>query len=66
MPANLKKLRTTGLVFINHTCETCGNPAYFGVGVSFRRALNAFVAERHKEGQELLGKWYCGEHYESA
>jgi hypothetical protein len=63
MPAQLKKLRSTGLVFLTHSCEECGTYACFGVGVSIRKAMNTIVAGG--DGQKMLGKWYCGEHYQN-
>lgn len=49
---------------LTHTCEDCGESAYFGVGVSFRLALNAYAAGKYDHAQEFLGRWYCGKHYE--
>jgi hypothetical protein len=39
------------------TCETCGEPAYFGRSVQFGLALNAYAA-----GKFELAKWCCGKH----
>lgn len=63
MPVKLRRLRSTNLVFIAHTCDECGADANFGIGVSFRKALNQMVAGKTNEGQRLLGKWYCLKHW---
>ena len=62
MAVRLAKLKTSQLVFIEHTCETCGGFAPFGFGVSLRAAMNAFVAHKGDLGQKLLGRWFCSEH----
>lgn len=62
MPVKVKRLRSTGLVFIDHTCEDCGEYANFGIDVSFRNALNQMVIGKTEEGEKLLGKWYCEKH----
>lgn len=48
---------------LTHTCEVCGEAAYFGEGVQFRLALNAHAAGKFEHVQELLGKWYCEKHW---
>ena len=62
MPVRAAKLRNSGLVFIEHTCEVCGAYACFGEGVSLRQALNLIIIGKVAEGQKLLGRWFCGLH----
>lgn len=63
MPVRLGKIPGTGADAILHSCEDCGESAYFGVGVSFRKALNAAAKGKVKLAKELLGKWYCHKHW---
>lgn len=63
MPVRLGKIKGTGAIAFLHTCEDCGKDACFGVGVSYRKALNAIDKEKIGLGKELLGKWYCHKHW---
>lgn len=63
MPIRLGKIPNTGAIAFLHTCENCGEYACFGIGVSYRKALNAIEEGRIELGKELLGKWYCLEHW---
>lgn len=49
-----REYRPAARVFI-FTCEVCGGPACFGVGVNLRRALTTGNVDH-------AGKWYCREH----
>lgn len=60
MPVHIETIKDTEAQAIIHTCENCGAPAFFGIGVSLRKALNAVVKGRLELAKELLGKWYCG------
>ena len=58
MPARARRLNS-GATVIEHFCENCKAPAYFGIGVSLRAALNAADKGKVALAKELLGKWYC-------
>lgn len=59
MPAKLTKIEGSGAIALEHTCDTCGKPAYFGVGVSFNKALIMHDKGKIERAKEFLGKWYC-------
>lgn len=63
MPVRLGKIPITGAIAFLHSCEECGENAYFGIDVSYRRALNAIENGKIELGKELLGKWYCLTHW---
>lgn len=61
MPIYIKTIEDTGAQALIHTCDKCGAPAFFGIGVSLRKALNAAVKGKIELAKELLGQWYCGD-----
>ncbi len=63
MPVRLGKIRDTGAQAFLHTCEICGENACFGIGRSYRLALNAVEKGKFDLAKELLGKWYCLTHW---
>lgn len=62
MPLQLTRLRATGAVIWNATCETCGAPAGFGYDVHARKGLGLIADGKRDEGYRWLGRWYCAEH----
>ncbi len=69
MPVRIGKIKYldgnyTGASAFLHTCEICGEAAYFGFKASFRSALNQLVKGNIDKARELLGKWFCLEHKE--
>jgi hypothetical protein len=62
MPARIEKI-STGADALIHTCEICQENAYFGVDISYRRALNEREKGNLGLAQEFLGKWYCLIHW---
>lgn len=63
MPTQLIKIPETLATAILHSCEVCGEYAPFGVGVAYRKALNADFKGKNGLAKELLGKWYCLTHW---
>ena len=63
MPVRLGKIKETGADAFLHTCEECKEWGCFGVGVSYRRALNAIANDKIDQAKEFLGKWYCLTHW---
>ena len=60
MPVQIQMIYSTEALVLTHSCDGCGTKdAPFGVGVSFRKALNAQVKGKLHLLPELLGKWYC-------
>ena len=62
MPVQLVRLRATGAVFWQLTCETCGGDAPFGYDVRARKGLSLIAEGKRDEGYRWLGTWYCGQH----
>lgn len=63
MTIRLGKIKGTGADAFLHTCEECEGNAYFGIDVSYRKALNAIADGKISLAKELLGKWYCLKHW---
>lgn len=53
MPATSHQIPDGGARVLLFTCEDCGGPACFGVGVHLHDALSA-------KDQSKAGLWYCG------
>lgn len=55
MVATTKRIDSGALVLVL-TCERCGKPACYGIGVgSIREAIT-------KKNGALMGRWYCRDH----
>lgn len=63
MPVRTRIIPQTGLSVLEHLCEDCGKPAYFGIGVFLNKAFQAFDNDKMELAKELLGKWYCVTHW---
>ena len=63
MPIIVTKIPETGAIVYEHFCEICGGYATFGIDVFLKKAFNALDRKDIKLAKELLGKWYCGEHW---
>lgn len=67
MPIEVARIKKTGAIVINKSCETCGGDAPFGVGADVRGALSRALQLRAANADDgswkrRLGKWYCREH----
>ena len=63
MPVQLTRSRSTGAIYWNKTCETCGSDrAPFGYGCQPVRGVGLILEGKRDEGYRRLGQWYCAEH----
>lgn len=63
MPVRLGSVKKSGGLAFLHTCEICGDCAYFGVDVNLDKALFAVERKKFSLAKKLLGKWYCLIHW---
>lgn len=66
MPIRARRIKETDTTILEHTCEDCGIPAYFGKDVQLRKAFIAADKGQLELAKKLLGKWYCYEHWKEA
>lgn len=66
MPCRTRKIKDTNAVVLEHLCEECGKPAYYGYNVHIERAFKARDKGQLGAAKELLGKWYCLKHKKEA
>lgn len=58
--------REGGASVLLHVCEVCGADAPFGFEVRMRLALDRLAEGDKVSAKRHLGKWYCGEHRQTA
>jgi len=67
MPIEVARIKKSGALVLQKSCEICGGEASFGVDADVRGALSRALQLRAVNADDgswkrRLGKWYCREH----